>query len=95
MSTHKALKAAILLGYAALLLAAVSAALAQGAAGLTLDWWTADGGGGQSSGGRYSLQATIGQPEAGVMSGGGYTLLSGYWDVPGDHQIFLPAVWRP
>lgn len=36
-------------------------------------------GGGISSGGEYILRGTIGQPDAGVMSGGQYELLGGFW----------------
>ena len=44
-----------------------------------LDWFTLDGGGGQSSGGAYTLAGTIGQPDAGASSGGAYTLHGGFW----------------
>src|SRR5688572_565991 len=44
-----------------------------------IDWSTLDGGGGQSSGGAYTLTGTIGQPDAAVASGGSYTLQSGFW----------------
>ena len=44
-----------------------------------LDWFTVDGGGGTSSGGAYAGQGTIGQPDAGVSSGGGYVLHGGFW----------------
>jgi len=44
-----------------------------------IDWWTIDGGGGTSDGGNYSLSGSIGQPDAGVSSGGSYTLKSGFW----------------
>jgi len=47
----------------------------------TLDWFTIDGGGGTSTGGVYSVSGTIGQPDAGAMSGGHYTLTSGFWGV--------------
>jgi len=59
-------------------LAALSAqALAQP---YELNWYTVDGGGGTSSGGIYSLSATIGQPDAGTaMTGGIYSLTGGYW----------------
>ena len=33
------------------------------------DWSTIDGGGGTSTGGGYSVRGTIGQPDAGTMSG--------------------------
>lgn len=56
----------------------VSTAQAQNFA---IDWFTIDGGGGASSGGAYTLSGTIGQPDAGVMSGGNFTLQGGFWSV--------------
>ena len=47
----------------------------------SLDWSTIDGGGGASTGGVYSVTGTIGQPDAGQMSGGTYTLQGGFWSV--------------
>jgi hypothetical protein len=44
-----------------------------------MDWFTVDGGGGTSSGGAFSISGTIGQPDAGVLSGGGYTVEGGFW----------------
>ncbi len=44
-----------------------------------IDWWTVDGGGGASSGGNYALSGTIGQPDAGSMSGGTFILQGGFW----------------
>jgi hypothetical protein len=43
--------------------------------------WTADGGGGTSSGGTYALTGTIGQPEVNTIAatGGGFTLAGGFW----------------
>lgn len=51
-----------------------------GAAGQTsrVDWFTISAGGGTSTGGVYTLQAVIGQPAAGRMSGGPYTLEAGF-----------------
>lgn len=46
-----------------------------------IDWFTIDGGGGTSTGGVYSVSGTIGQPDAGVMSGGNFTLQGGFWAV--------------
>ncbi len=40
---------------------------------------TIDGGGGVSIGGKYIIMDTIGQPDAGVMSGVGYELFGGFW----------------
>ena len=45
----------------------------------SIDWFTLDGGGGTSTNGQYSLTGTIGQPDAGAMSGGIFTLVGGFW----------------
>jgi len=44
-----------------------------------LSWSTIDGGGGRSLGETYTLEGTIGQPDAGLMSGGDYVLAGGFW----------------
>ena len=69
--------AAILIVLATLLLAGV--ALADGS--YDLSWFTVDGGGGSSGGGPYTLSGTIGQPDTGALSGGGYGLVGGFWGV--------------
>lgn len=46
-----------------------------------IDWFTLDGGGGVSTGGVYTIQGTIGQPDAGLSSGGPYSLVGGFWGV--------------
>jgi len=51
------------------------------AADYSIDWFTIDGGGGTSTNGQYSLTGTIGQPDAGTMSGGTFTLQGGFWGV--------------
>lgn len=60
-------------------------------AALDIAWFTIDGGGGTSTGGSYTLSGTIGQPDAGVLTGGTYELQGGFWvesivgaPVPGD-----------
>jgi hypothetical protein len=55
-----------------------SSALAQN---YSVDWHSIDGGGGTSTGGVYSVSGTIGQPDAGVMSGGNFTLVGGFWGI--------------
>jgi hypothetical protein len=62
-----------------LLLSALPAALH--AQPYSIDWFTIDGGGGTSTGGTYSVSGTIGQPDAGRMSGGNYTLDGGFWGI--------------
>ena len=63
-----------------LLLAALCASAAL-AADYSIDWLTIDGGGGTSTNGPYALTGTIGQPDAGAMSGGNFTLQGGFWGV--------------
>jgi len=65
----------------------------------TLPWWTVDGGGGTSTGGGYSLHATMGQPDAGLLQGGNFTLAGGYLGGAAAPQpnliyLFLPLVVR-
>jgi hypothetical protein len=68
----------LLLGLAVLLLPLGLVALAQG--GYELSWWTVDGGGyTYSRGDGYELGGTVGQPDAGVLAGGGYVLGGGFW----------------
>ena len=66
--------------------------------GYDLSWYTIDGGGATfSTGGSYSLGGTIGQPDAGMMSSGSYTLLGGFWgDAPinYNYNIYLPLVLK-
>jgi len=64
-----------------LLLALGFAACSARAQNYSIDWFTVDGGGGTSASGAYSVSGTVGQPDAGRMSGGSYTLNGGYWAV--------------
>ena len=63
-------------------------ALATMAQSYSLDSFTIAGGGGASSGGGYSMNGTIGQPDTGTMSGGNYSLTGGFW---GAMQTPVPA----
>jgi hypothetical protein len=47
----------------------------------SIDWFTIDGGGGTSTGGVYTVTGTIGQPDAGRMSGGNFTIEGGFWGI--------------
>jgi hypothetical protein len=59
----------------------IFAATSASAQSYSIDWYTIDGGGGTSTGGVYSVSGTIGQPDAGHMSGGNYTLDGGFWGI--------------
>ena len=61
------------------------------AAGYSIDWYTIDGGGGETSAGGYSLTSVISQPDAGTGAGGSFTLQGGF--LPGTlqpWQMYLP-----
>lgn len=61
----------------------------------SLESFTVDGGGGTSSGGSYTLSGTIGQPDAGRLSGGSFMLEGGFWlgvttvAIPGGPTLFI------
>src|SRR5882724_1293687 len=68
-----------------LLIAALSVTFCQDVlaqSGDTFDLsWSAIGGGGTSAGGAYSVSSTIGQPDAGTLNGGIYTMEIGFWSI--------------
>ncbi len=73
----------------------IEPASAQSGGGYDLTWNSIDGGGAMySMGGTYSLGGTIGQADAGTMSGGAYTLNGGFWvDIFGN-KLYLPLIVR-
>jgi hypothetical protein len=48
--------------------------LAQSGGDYDLSWWTVDNGGGDSAGGTYTVNGTIGQPDAGALMSGSITI---------------------
>ncbi len=78
-----------------LLLAAPRASSQSGGA-YDLTWNTIDGGGTTFAiGSDYELGGTIGEADAGVMSGGAYVLGGGFWSgALAKQNIFLPAIQR-
>ena len=62
-------------------LLAVPVLHAQSGGSYVLNWSTIDGGGGTSTGGVYSVSGTIGQPDAGKMSGGNFSIEGGFWGI--------------
>jgi hypothetical protein len=46
-----------------------------------LSWGTIDNGGKYSAGGPFWLGGTIGQPDAGSLSGGDFELTGGFWHI--------------
>src|SRR5689334_15405980 len=47
----------------------------------SIDWFAIAGGGGTSTGGVFTVTGTIGQADAGHMSGGSFTLDGGFWSI--------------
>jgi hypothetical protein len=90
----------IMLGLVLVLALFSLAGLARGQIdGYTLNWWTVDDGGGSSNGSGYTLNGTLGQPDAGtVAAGGGYTLAGGFWHggvaAAIQLKVYLPVVVR-
>jgi len=91
----------ILIPIALVLLIGITAANAQREndpatpqSGYDLSWYTIDGGGAFSTGGSYSLGGSIGQPDAGSLSGGSYQLNGGFWGgAPiANYTVYLPLV---
>ncbi len=81
-----------------IVLFALSSALPVKAApcnGYELSWWTVDGGGATfSTVGAYSLGGTVGQADAGALSGGSYALSGGFWYGGGGSALYLPLILR-
>jgi hypothetical protein len=69
---------------------------AQSGGGYDLTWHTIDNGGGTIGNGSYTLNGTIGQPEAGTaLSSAGYTLSGGFWfSAVAQQRIYLPLVLK-
>jgi|SRR5215471_8442450 len=70
-----------------LLVSSLVLAFSARAQNYSIDWFTIDGGGGTSTGGVYSVSGTIGQPDAGHMSGGSYTIDGGFWGIIAAIQV--------
>ena len=80
------------------LLLLASRALA-GVEAFNLPWWTVDSGGGVATGGNFALTGSIGQPDAGNMSGGSYKLTGGFLagpaGQPAPYKLYLPLTFKP
>jgi hypothetical protein len=70
--------------------------LRAGAPGYDLSWHTVDGGGYTfSADGRYRLGGTVAQADAGLLTGGDYTLRGGFWGGgAARHAVYLPLILR-
>jgi hypothetical protein len=72
----------------------------EASASYEITWWTVDGGGGNSraggtsAGGAYTVAGTIGQPDAGEMENGDYSLTGGFWAAVAEYLSYLPLVLK-
>jgi hypothetical protein len=78
------------------LLIVLSSPLAHAEDGYEVSWWTVDcGGQSVSSEGRYSLGGTAGQCDAGILQGGDYSLVGGFWSgAKVEYLLCLPLALR-
>ena len=62
----------------------------------SIDWWVMGSGGGETSAGDVTLDATLGQPVVGISRGGSISLEAGYWTGAGAmiNNVYLPYVSR-
>ncbi len=94
MKKSRSIILAIVILSLVLVVAAPSVGRAAGDA-LGLDWWTTAGGSGDSSGGSYALNGTVGQAGPGRLMGGVYILDGGFWSGSGlQVKVFIPIVIR-
>jgi len=84
-------KAGILFAALLFILTMVASAQAQSYA---VNWWAIGGGGGNSVGGEFDLAGTVGQPDAGRMSGGSYLLEGGFWALLAPYFLYLPLILK-
>lgn len=88
------MKTRVMLLTLALFLVAAGAASADGSVGLRR--WVLGNGASDAVSGEITLQATLGRPGAGVISGGDVSLGQGFWhggELPtGRHSVYLPLV---
>ena len=90
-----AARSALLLLAGLIVLATALPLLAASGGPYDVSWDTLDGGGRTSSGGRYAVSGTVGQPDAGSeMSGGSYAVIGGFWSGFGGAKIYLPIVLK-
>jgi hypothetical protein len=95
MKRYLILIALVILAAAASSVWAQAAIPAAPTADYEITWYTIDGGGGSATGGAYTLNGTVGQPDAGTLIGGSYTLAGGYWSGSASvHRVYLPLVLK-
>ena len=74
----------------------ITPALSQTSNSYDLTWNVISSGGGTllSGNGQYSLSGTVGQPGTMLLTGGSYSLQSGFWASSSSIELYLPFVQR-
>lgn len=75
----KSCKASTRLALAITAAIAIASGCRVAAANYEIAWYTIDGGGGVSASFTYEVSGTVGQPDAGSSTGGGYELTGAFW----------------
>jgi hypothetical protein len=94
------MKARIVIALVIAIVFVVSGLVHAQSGGYDLTWHTVDSGGVSfRMDDEYQLGGTIGQPDAGGLSGGDYTLVGGFWwdgavSQSFEHLIYLPFVLK-
>ena len=95
---HKRMISSVLFGLATMLWLGINASTQATPTtdSYDLSWYTSDSGGTTfSAGSNYALGGTIGQPDAGLMSGSAYTLVGGFWvGAAANYNAYLPLIWK-
>jgi hypothetical protein len=81
----------LLLSFAAVAQADDGTGNAVASDGYTVSWWTVAGGGSTAGGGNFALSSTSGQSDAGLLTGGDFTLHGGFWFAP----LLRPSLYLP
>ena len=93
MSRAARWRVAVLAALAVGLLLGSAGAAAAVSSGYTLAWYTVDGGGGTTGSGALRVSGTLGQPDAGALGNGGYTLQGGFW-ASAAYRLDLPVMQK-
>ena len=79
------------------MLVLTSAVLAQSGGTFNLTWNSINGGGGRVTSSSYTMEGSIGQPYAGTLTSGSYSLTAGFQtqtEVATRHEVYLPAILK-
>ena len=59
----------------------------------SISWYSLDGGGRRSQNSLFEIAGSTGQPDAGELSGNGFTVSGGFWNTP--YELLLEDEYSP